>query len=258
MRLQTLSYRGAVRPAAGLSIVELLISLAITAMLLTATMVAIDASFYAYASAAESASTQTTTRLAVHRLNALIRTSSAHGPLEAGLPASGTEEHRVWSLMKGALDAALQADASRSLSNWAAEAPVMDDQDPENILHSSYLWLRSEHLDGDLTEDYLLVYLRQLDELWLVRLRDSLSGGEEVQAQPLLGGISQQLHEDAYIFTVRRREMRSPEDTAYFVLERGHLDMRVLPSQDASLAVENTRRQEPLRVIASTVPRRLN
>ena len=41
--------------SAGLSLVELLVSLAITAMLLTATMVAIDASFQAYAAAAESA-----------------------------------------------------------------------------------------------------------------------------------------------------------------------------------------------------------
>ncbi len=65
----------------GLSLIELLISLAITAVLLTATMVAIDASFMAYASAAEQASTQTASRLVVHRLLAYIRTGTAHGPL---------------------------------------------------------------------------------------------------------------------------------------------------------------------------------
>ena len=69
------------RRCAGLSLVELLISLSITAMLLTAVMVALDASFQAYASAAESASTQTTTRLVVHRTLTLVRTSTAHGPL---------------------------------------------------------------------------------------------------------------------------------------------------------------------------------
>jgi len=69
------------RRSLGLSLVELLISLSITAMLLTAVMVALDASFQAYASAAESASTQTTTRLVVHRTLTLVRTSTAHGPL---------------------------------------------------------------------------------------------------------------------------------------------------------------------------------
>lgn len=79
------------RRCLGLSLVEMLISLAITAMLLTATMVAIDASFQAYAAAAESASTQTSTRLVTHRLLTLMRTSTAHGPLlpEAGVTLSG-------------------------------------------------------------------------------------------------------------------------------------------------------------------------
>ena len=74
--------RRGVRRRAGLSLVELLISLSITAMLLTAVMVSLDASFQAYAAAAESASTQTTTRLIVHRTLTLIRTSTAHGPLQ--------------------------------------------------------------------------------------------------------------------------------------------------------------------------------
>ncbi|MEM9345135.1 MAG: prepilin-type N-terminal cleavage/methylation domain-containing protein [Planctomycetota bacterium] len=76
----------------GLSLVEMLISLAITALLLTATMVAIDASFQAYAAAAESASTQTSTRLVTHRLLSLMRTSTAHGPLlpETNVTLSGT------------------------------------------------------------------------------------------------------------------------------------------------------------------------
>ena len=68
----------------GLSLIELLISLSITAVLLTATMVAVDASFMAYASAAEQASTQASTRLVIHRVVSLIRTSTAHGPLTVG------------------------------------------------------------------------------------------------------------------------------------------------------------------------------
>ena len=78
----------------GLSLVEMLVSLAITAMLLTATMVAIDASFHAYAVAAETASTQTSTRMVTNRMLALIRNSYAHEPIypdaAAGVTLSGS------------------------------------------------------------------------------------------------------------------------------------------------------------------------
>lgn len=76
------------RRARGLSLVETLLALAITAMLLTATMVATDASFKAYASAAEQASAQASTRMVTTRLLALIRTSTAHGPLEPNAAAN--------------------------------------------------------------------------------------------------------------------------------------------------------------------------
>ncbi len=65
----------------GVSLIELLLALAITAMLLTATMVAIDVCFRSYATAAEMASAQAVTRIVTHRLLTLIRTSTAHGPL---------------------------------------------------------------------------------------------------------------------------------------------------------------------------------
>ncbi len=73
--------QGPRRAPRGLSLVEVLVSLAITAALLTATMVAIDASFKAYAAAAESASTQTATRLTVHKLLGMVRNATVHGPL---------------------------------------------------------------------------------------------------------------------------------------------------------------------------------
>jgi prepilin-type N-terminal cleavage/methylation domain-containing protein len=72
----------------GLSLIEMLLALAISAMLLTATMVALDASFKAYASAAEQASSQAATRMVTHRLVTLIRTSTAHGPLEPDLAST--------------------------------------------------------------------------------------------------------------------------------------------------------------------------
>ncbi len=65
----------------GLSLVEMLVSLAISGLLLAATMVALDISFRAYADAVEQASSQAATRMIVNRLTTLIRTSTAHGPL---------------------------------------------------------------------------------------------------------------------------------------------------------------------------------
>lgn len=74
------------RRRSGLSLIELMVALPIVAMLLTATMVATDASFKAYGSAAEEAGTQAASRMVSNRLLTLIRTSSAHGPLQADAP----------------------------------------------------------------------------------------------------------------------------------------------------------------------------
>jgi len=70
--------RGIVRR--GFNLVELTIALAITAALLTATMVALDASYKAYQRTTEEASTHTISRLAIHRMQALIRTGTEFGP----------------------------------------------------------------------------------------------------------------------------------------------------------------------------------
>lgn len=56
-------------------------ALSISALLLTATMVATNASFRAYADACEQASSQAATRMITNRLLTLVRTSVAHGPL---------------------------------------------------------------------------------------------------------------------------------------------------------------------------------
>lgn len=65
----------------GFNLVEMLIALAITAALLTATMVALDASFMAYQSTTEVASTHTIGRLTMHRILALIRTGVEFTPV---------------------------------------------------------------------------------------------------------------------------------------------------------------------------------
>jgi hypothetical protein len=58
----------------------MLIALAITAALLSATMVALNASFMAYQTTTEVASTHTISRLAMMRMMTLIRTGQEFGP----------------------------------------------------------------------------------------------------------------------------------------------------------------------------------
>lgn len=65
----------------GFNLVEMLIALAISAALLTATMVALDASFTAYQMTTEVASTHTIGRLTMHRILALIRTGVEFTPV---------------------------------------------------------------------------------------------------------------------------------------------------------------------------------
>ncbi len=64
----------------GFSLIEVLVSLAISAALLSSVMVALDASFRAYRQTTESASRHTIARLTVHRVMSLIRTGSEFGP----------------------------------------------------------------------------------------------------------------------------------------------------------------------------------
>lgn len=64
----------------GFNLVEMLLALAISAVLLTATMVALRASFDAYQRTTEVASTHTVGRLALHRMLAMIRVGTEFAP----------------------------------------------------------------------------------------------------------------------------------------------------------------------------------
>lgn len=193
------------RRSVGLSLVELLIALAITAMLLTATMVAIDVSFQAYAVAAETASTQTATRMVVNRLLTLIRTSTAHGPLEEDL---------------------------------ADNPPVV--LQPDGVTLESY-YIELLNPQGDLIR---IEYRAADQELWLII--DPVDGSPQEQ-QPIMGGVT-----DAKFYTRRRLDK-----DGVWVLERGSIDMTVEADEDASLALEGAN-LPPIRVIASTTPRKLD
>ncbi len=68
------------RRARGFNLIEMLIALTITATLLASVMVALHASFMAYQSTTEVASTHTIGRLVMHRMLTLIRTGQEFGP----------------------------------------------------------------------------------------------------------------------------------------------------------------------------------
>lgn len=64
----------------GFSMIEVLISLTITATLLTATMAALNTSFKSYQVTSEGASTNVVARIVMQRLTAMIRTGDSFGP----------------------------------------------------------------------------------------------------------------------------------------------------------------------------------
>jgi prepilin-type N-terminal cleavage/methylation domain-containing protein len=64
----------------GFSLIEVLISLTITATLLTAALTAFDASFRSYKGTTESASTHVVSRMVVNRAMAMIRNGAEFGP----------------------------------------------------------------------------------------------------------------------------------------------------------------------------------
>jgi prepilin-type N-terminal cleavage/methylation domain-containing protein len=85
----------------GFNLVEMLIALAITAALLSATMVALDASFMAYQTTTEVASTHTVSRLAMLRLMTLIRTGQEFGPFPINPQDSLVESAEIEFLTPG-------------------------------------------------------------------------------------------------------------------------------------------------------------
>ena len=160
MRLNTRTIRATQHRRRGLSLVEMLISLAITAMLLTATMVATNASFKAYASAAESASTQTATRMVINRLLTMVRTSTAHGPLT--------------------LSEAMSIDADALINGDIITCNFMEMIDNKGrLIRVSY------------DEDEQMLFVR-VDE------NKSLSFEEDEVQTPLLGGVSKGLFHVRY------------------------------------------------------------
>src|SRR5262249_54008255 len=85
----------AARSRRGFNLIELLVALAITATLMVATMVAIRASFVAYQSTTEVASTNTIARLMMNRIMLLIRTGRDFDPNPALNSLPGSPDNQI-------------------------------------------------------------------------------------------------------------------------------------------------------------------
>lgn len=191
------------RRVSGLSMVEMLIALVITALLMTATMMATDTSFKAYANATAQVSAQASTRLVTQRLMTLVRSSRAHGPLTPGSSSVGAV----------------------TLSGDTLTGPYLEMIDPQEKL------VRIE-------------YRSDAQEVWLVM--SSLDGSGKTE-QPLLTQVT------AASFSCTRRKTND----GLWVLARGTMNITVTPTANSSIDLERTAAMEPIRVIASTMPRRL-
>jgi prepilin-type N-terminal cleavage/methylation domain-containing protein len=104
----------------GVGLVELLIALSISALLLTATAVAVDASFKAYANNQEESSLLQQSRMALNRVVTSIRTSDTHAPTDAtqlvdfkaGLMVTGSS---IGMLQEDGTDIVYRYDAAKKL-----------------------------------------------------------------------------------------------------------------------------------------------
>jgi hypothetical protein len=200
----------------------MLVALSITGMLLTATMVALDASFYAYASAAESASTQTSTRMVLQRVLQLARTGTAQGPMT----------HDEASLYTAKF-------------NW------IEDPDPSAFPFGNakgdieLSWMVLTRPDGS---QVLINYDASQQLLEIIENPMDPFDPTGWRRLPLLGGVTN------CAFTMKRR--RGPDTDYIWVLERGTIDITVEPDTDATLKTEAGSGQAT-RFIVSTAPRRL-
>ncbi len=184
------------RHARGVSLIEAIIALAISAVLLTATMVATDASFRSYANAAEQASTQAASRMVMYRLLAIFRTSRGEFDCDSFNAQPGTFP-----------------------STWV------------EFIDAGGQFVRVE-------------WRSDVQQLWHIINPDD---PDTKQESVLLGGVS-----DATFTLVARRD-----DSGLVVMERITVDMTVEADDDATLDIE-THRLPPIRLIASTMPRKLN
>lgn len=182
----------------GLSLVELLIALAIISALLTATGVALDVSFKAYAIATQSASTQSSSRLLTNRLLTNIRNAVSHAPLD--------------------MTTADVADGAVLVNDTLIESPFIGfiDRNGDTIRLTWY---------DDTTPTPADATTPGPNELWMRRTPVS---GATITEQPVLKGVTE------CTFSMQRGK----DGDGIYVLRRATFDFTVEAGDDSTLQIE--------------------
>ncbi len=190
------------------NLVELLVALAISATLLTATLQALDTSWRGYRQVSEAASTHVVSRIVTHRLLTMIRTGTNFSPFPADV-----------------LDANLNPMASNSIQFTTNE----------DRLAGNNRLTRIERRDAAGPEGPF--------ELWYVLLDGSANPPTVLQERPLMRNVQE----------------------ATFILEyepgprlrRATIDLTIEPNDDRAIQVNVGDNTDPIRLVASAVPRQL-
>jgi len=227
------------RSARGLSIIELLIALTISATLMSATLAALDTMFKGYKQTTESASTHVISRIVMSRLLGMIRTGTGFAPSPANV---------------------LDSDINPLAADYFEFANVVDaDGAPLEITRVEYrlpgqeAQLRSWGVAGGPPEpeeaeeeeaeegEEVEATSSGAGELWYVRLDATTSPATVVEQRPLLSGVRSAVFTLEYDVGPR--------------LIRATIDITVEPndSQDLTIGVES--KAQTFRLVASAFPR---
>ncbi len=205
--------------SAGFTLVEMLLALAIAGLLGAALATALDASFMAYANSSEMASTNTSSRLVMQRLMAMIRTSSLHDAYD---PTDDTV-----TLLE-------PTHAAHPLQCVGMQMRLPDGKTVK-------VWWQANTTYGD----------EQVGDL--MYSDDQIEAGS-LGAQLLLARVKCQrtAGDDPYVFTLGSRT-----SDIGLLLARATLDLTVYPDPDAMFSAESGMASNaPVRLVGSSMPRK--
>jgi type II secretory pathway pseudopilin PulG len=205
----------------GFTIVELLISLTIAAMLGLAIASALSASFMAYANSAETAGVQTSSRLIMQRLLTMVRTSTLHDAYDPNDPSVQLLAPTAAGYPRKCVGLQMILPDGRELRLWWAANTTYNQTD--------------------------------VGDLWYRNMGQAGVTGDEEPAEVMLSRVQcQRDGTKAYIFTLGSRVSEEG-----LLLTRVTVDLMTYPDPDATLEVEDVHgSHQPVRLVGSTMPRK--
>ncbi|MDX2115688.1 MAG: prepilin-type N-terminal cleavage/methylation domain-containing protein [Planctomycetota bacterium] len=217
----------------GLSLIEMMIALAISATLLTATLTALDAMFKGYKQTTESASTHVVSRIVMARLTGMIRTGSGFGPIPADI--FDRAENPIASDF-------IEFVSARDADENPTEMIRIEYRVPVGFAAINPGWddelRRTWGARGGPPDD---LWPPVAGELWFVRLDLTEDPPEVIQENPLLTGVR------SVVFT--SHYLRGPK------LTRTTIDITVEPNDSEDLALSTDMEVQTFRLVASAAPR---